>query len=276
MAIARRDAALDADWLDICRRAEAAARRALDTFPLTADRARTTGLGEGGDVALVIDRAAEDAILGELEATGLGLTAVSEERGEVALGGGGPVHVIVDPLDGSRNAKRGLPSYSVSIAVASGDRLGDVRFAFVRDCSLGEEWWASAGEGAWQDGGRLAALDPRAGLEMVGLEFIHPALVADAAEGLAASGASRLRAIGSVALTLCYVASGRLDAMVALGPCRSVDIAAGQLIVREAGGVLAYPDDGDDPMRSSLGLDWRSRVFAAAGPDGLARLLAAG
>src|SRR2546423_4904993 len=111
------DAALQADWLTICRRAEAAARRALEGFPATADRARTTGRGEGGDVALVIDRAAEDAILAELGSLGLGMTAVSEERGRIPLSGGGPVHVVIDPIDGSRNAKRGLPAWSVSIAV---------------------------------------------------------------------------------------------------------------------------------------------------------------
>jgi myo-inositol-1(or 4)-monophosphatase len=273
MATAPKDPALAADWLSICRGAEAAARAALDGFPATADRARTAGKGEGGDMALVIDRAAEDAILAELDVTGLGLTAVSEERGEVPLNGGGPVHVVIDPIDGSRNAKRGLPAFSVSIAVADGNRLGDVFFAFVRDCTLGEEWSAMAGRGAWQDGEPLPALDPEAGLEMVGLEFIHPALVAQAADGLAATGASRLRAIGSIALTLCYVAAGRLDGMVALGDCRSVDIAAGQLIVREAGGLLAYPDDGPDPLAAPLSLDWRSRVFAAAGPTGLERLL---
>jgi myo-inositol-1(or 4)-monophosphatase len=265
--------ALDADWLAICRRAEAAARRAIETFPLAADRARTAGRGEGGDLALVIDRAAEDAILAELESTGLGLTVVSEERGRLELGGGGPVHAVVDPIDGSRNAKRGLPGYSVSIAIAAGERLGDVCFAYVRDCSLGEEWWARAGEGAWQDGTALPRLEGGGELEMVGLEFIHPGLVADAAPGLAATGMARLRAIGSIALSLCYVAAGRLDGMVTLAGCRSVDIAAGQLIVREAGGVVAYPDDGPDPLDASLGLEWRSRVFAAAGSGELERLL---
>jgi myo-inositol-1(or 4)-monophosphatase len=274
MRIRATDPALDADWLLICRRAEAAARRALERFPLAADRARSTGRGEGGDVSLVIDRAAEDAILAELEGTGLALTVVSEERGHVALAGGGPVHVVVDPIDGSRNAKRGLPAWAVSIAVAAGPRLGDVRWAYVRDGVVGEEWWARAGEGAFLDGTRLPALHPAAPLEMVGLEFIHPELVAEAAAGLVASGIARLRALGSIALTLCYVACGRLDGMVTLAGCRSVDIAAGQLILREAGGVLAFPDEVEDLDQASLALDWRSRVLAAAGPAGLQRLCA--
>jgi myo-inositol-1(or 4)-monophosphatase len=272
MTASATEAALEADWLEISRRAEAAARRALQRYPLAA-RSRSTGRGEGGDVSLVIDRAAEDAILAELEATGLPLTVVSEERGHLELAGGGPVHVIVDPIDGSRNAKRGLPAWCVSIAVAAGPLLGDVRWAYIRDGERGEEWWARAGEGAFHDGVLLPDLDPDAPLELVGLEFIHPQLVADAAVGLAASGIARLRALGSIALTLCYVACGRLDGLVALAGCRSVDIAAAQLILREAGGVLAFPDADEDPDHASLSLDWRSRVFAAAGPTGLERLL---
>ena len=75
-------------WI-LCRRATAGVRRALALYPETAQRARTTGRGEGGDLALVIDRAAEDAVFAELEALGVGLTAVSEERGEVLVAGGG-------------------------------------------------------------------------------------------------------------------------------------------------------------------------------------------
>jgi myo-inositol-1(or 4)-monophosphatase len=273
MTASATEAALEADWLEICRRAEAAARRALESYPLGA-RSHSTGRGEGGDISLVIDRAAEDAILAELELTGLPLTVVSEERGRVEMAGGGPVHVIVDPIDGSRNAKRGLPAWCVSIAVGDGPTLGNISWAYIRDGARGEEWWARVGEGAFHDGARMPQLDPAHELEMVGLEFIRPRLVAEAADALAASGIDRLRALGSIALTLCYVACGRLDGMVALGGCRSVDIAAGQLILREVGGLLAFPDGDDDVDQASLSLDWRSRVFAAGGPAGLERLSA--
>jgi myo-inositol-1(or 4)-monophosphatase len=272
MAASATEAVLDADWLEICRRAEAAAQRAVEACP-AAGRAESMGRGEGGDVSLVIDRAAEDAILGELEQTGLPLTVVSEERGEVRLSGGGPVHVVVDPIDGSRNAKRGLPGWCISIAVAAGPTLGDVRRAYIRD-HRGEEWWADIGRGAFRDGEQLAQLPAGGQLELVGLEFIHPHLVAKAADQLAEVGVMRLRAIGSIALTLCYVAAGRLDGFVALAGCRSVDIAAGLLLLREAGGVLAFPDGEGTIDQASVSLDWRSRVFAAAHQDGLQRLCA--
>ena len=88
---------------------------------------------------------------------------------------------------------------------------------------------------------------------------------ATAAETLAATGAHRLRMIGSIALSLCYVGAMRFDAMLSLRPCRSVDAAAAQLVVREAGGVVAFPDAGD--LAAPLDLDMRSRVLAAPTPE---------
>jgi myo-inositol-1(or 4)-monophosphatase len=81
--------------------------------------------------------------------------------------------------------------------------------------------------------------------------------------------------IGSIALSLCFVASARFDGMLSLRGARSVDAAAGQLIVREAGGAVAFPDAGGaDPLGAGLGLDMRSRVFAGATQGILDSLLA--
>ena len=251
--------ALDVDWLALCRRATDGVRRVLERYPTAAERGIGTGRGEGGDTALVIDRAAEDAVFEELEALELPLTAVSEERGEVALAGGGPTHVVVDPIDGSLNAKRGLPFASVSLAVADGPHMGRVTFGFVACLEPSLEWWAVRGSGAHVAGSRLPPLEPGP-LELLGLETAEPGLVANAASVLGALEARRLRALGSVAVTLCLVAEGRLDAMVSLRPVRSVDAAAGQLIVREAGGAVAFPEAGES---APLALAMRSRVLAA-------------
>lgn len=111
---------------------------------------------------------------------------------------------------------------------------------------------------------------------MVGLETVHPTLIERYADALTATGASRLRGIGSIALSLCYVAAGRFDGMLTLGDTRSVDCAAGQLIVREAGGAVAFPEAGEDPLDAALDLGVRYRVFAAATPALLERLLEIG
>ena len=265
--------AADQDWLAICCRASARVEEALERYPKIADRSVPTGgRGEGGDRTLVIDTAAEDAIFAELESIGVGLTAVSEERGQVPIGGGGPVHVVIDPIDGSRNAKRRMPLYAVSIAVAEDATMGGVTFGYVKDLGSGEEWWAERGGGAYLDGEPLPELQEDGELELLALEMIRPQDVVSTAEAIAATGAVRLRAIGSVALSLCFVAAGRFDALVTLSPCRSVDSAAGQLIVREAGGTISFPGAGPDPLATTLDLGMRSPLIAAASTSVAARL----
>ena len=255
----------DQDWAAFCRRAAHAAREVVAGFETSAERGIETGRGEGGDTALVIDRAAEDAVFGELEALGVGLLAVSEERGEVSLHGGGPIRVVIDPVDGSLNAKRRLPSACVSIAVASGPSMGDVDVAYVAELDRERDWWAVRGKGAFCGESRLDRLEPGP-LEILGLETARPERVAAQVEAIAASGAQRLRILGAVATSLCLVAAGRIDAMVTMGEVRSVDVAAAQLLVYETGGALALP--GGD----ALDLQMRSRVLAARDPEMLERL----
>ena len=258
------------DWLAFCRRAGAAVRVALEAYPTRAEREREIGRGKGGDMTLAIDAAAEDAIFAELESLGAPVTAISEERGEVEIAGGGRTTVVIDPIDGSLNAKRGLPFHAVSIAVAStrltpstgGRTMGDVDVGYVLDLACGQEWTATRGSGACLDGERLPRLE-HAPLELIGIETARPERVAAALEAIVATGASRVRAIGSVALTLCLVAAGSLDAMATLREVRSVDAAAAQLIVREAGGAVAFPRGGDEPLAASLDLEMRSTVLAA-------------
>jgi myo-inositol-1(or 4)-monophosphatase len=262
---------VEVDWLALCRRAAGAARLAVGELSSTAERAVEQGRGEGGDTTLALDSVAEDAIFGELQSARLPLMAVSEERGEVWLSGGpegdAQVRVVVDPVDGSLNAKRGLPFSCVSIAVASGSRMADVEVGLVCELDSGREWWAVRGEGAHVDGRRLEPL--AAGpLEVLGLETVRPELIARQAEAIAATGARRVRALGSVAVSMCLVAGGRLDGMITLREIRSVDVAAGQLIVEEAGGAVTLP--GGD----KLDLGMRSRAAAARSPQLAERLLA--
>jgi myo-inositol-1(or 4)-monophosphatase len=265
------DAALSVDWLGVSHGAAHVARKTLALYPGSAERSRETGRGEGGDMTLAIDRAVEDAVLEELESLGIGMTAVSEERGLVPIAGGGSALVVIDPIDGSLNAKRRLAPYALSVAVAAGETMADVVFGYVAALSSEDEWWATRGEGAFHGGDRLV-LPPDPELEILGVESAHPATVAAAAEALASTGARRLRMIGSIALSLCHVAAGRFDALVSLRPCRSVDAAAGQLIVREAGGRAAFPDAADGELGASLKLDMRSRVAAAPSTGILERL----
>ena len=262
--------ALEADWLGACRRSTERLRAMLAAAPSTAERVLETGsVGSGGDRTLVIDAAAEEIVLDELSRLrdqGHRFCAVSEERGMVDFGGS-DVRVVIDPIDGSLNAKRGLPHYSVSIAVAAGTTAAEVEFGYVYDFGPGEEWWARRGGGAWLNGSRL---DPRATervdgegrLELLGLESAEPELIQAVIDRLVGR-AYRVRAIGTIAVTLCQVAAARLDGMVTLRNSRSVDVAAGTLIVLEAGGLVSFTRSDNPPLGLVLDAQARSPVVAA-------------
>jgi myo-inositol-1(or 4)-monophosphatase len=275
--------ALAPDWLGAARAATEELRGVLAAAPTTAQRARETGTrGEGGDRTLEIDAAAEAAVFRRLEALHAGgarFGAVSEERGRVDFGydPGAPVLVVIDPLDGSKNAKRGLPHHALSLAVADGGTMADVVFGFVHDFGPDEEWVARRGEGAALNGVRLdpGAPERRVGgkLELLGIEAADPVWVRESADALAGA-AHRLRAVGAIAVSLCQVAAARLDGMVTLRRARSVDVAAGQLIVREAGGVVAFPACAE-PLGAPLDvLEPVSPIVAARSAEGLAELAA--
>jgi len=258
-----------ADWLGICRRAVKAQEQIFATTVSSEERTVYEGIGEGGDHTLVIDRRCEDVIFAELErlaAAGASFVAVSEERGEVEFGGGGAARVVIDPIDGSLNARRTIPSHSLSIALASGSSMADVEFGFVHDFGAGEEFTARRGEGAVLAGrpARVSAAAEK--LEVVGLESAEPEWSLPVLAELAGK-AYRLRVVGSIAITASYVAAGRFDAMLSLRSCRSVDAAAAQLIVREAGGAVAF---GDLELEGAvLDLDARYPVAAANSGEGL-------
>ena len=264
-----------ADWLGICRRVVAAQRQIFAATAGSAARTVYEGVGKGGDHTLAIDRRCEDAVFAELEvlaAQGASFVAVSEERGEVDFGSGGDARVVIDPIDGSLNARRTIPSHSLSIAIASGSSMADVEFGFVHDFGADEEFVARRDRGAMV-GERPAAVSAGAEkLEVVGLESAEQEWSLSALESLAGK-AYRLRVVGSIAITASYVAVGRFDAMISLRSCRSVDAAAAQLIVREAGGEVAFGELALE--QAALDLDARYPIAAARDAEGLATVRAA-
>lgn len=260
------------DWLATCRLCVADIEAVLERLPTRLEREPILRQGEGGDDTTAIDQAAEDAVVARLEATGEDFVLVSEELGERAFGAGGPRRVVVDPIDGSVNAKRGIPFFSLSLAVADGPTMDDVTFGYVYDFGTGEEWTAERGVGAFVNGKPLGALRPKDTIEILSFEgTTTPAIAARIGDVVGVAG--RLRVMGSLALSLCHLAAGRVDAVCCLKPARSVDIAAAQLLVREQGIAIELFDD--PPFTTALlDLGQRSRI-AAAGSDELVRELAA-
>src|SRR5204862_2948233 len=169
--------------------------------------------------------------------------------------------------------KRGIPFFSLSLAIADGERMQDVVFGYVYDFGSGEEWIGRRGGGATLNGERLGAVRPKERIEILSFEATRTSLIAEQAPAVVEL-AYRLRIMGSLALSLCHLAAGRVDAVCSLKPARSVDIAAAQLLVREQGLAIDLPEA--PPFESApLDVEGRSRVVAAGTAAGCAQLHAA-
>jgi myo-inositol-1(or 4)-monophosphatase len=263
-------------WLEVCRAAAADIRQVLVDLPDPAEREPVLARGVGGDDTTAIDAAAEQAVvarLEELHRQGHDFLLVSEELGERAFGDS-ETRVVVDPIDGSVNAKRGLRHFCLSIAVSEGPSYGDVVFGYLYDFGSGEEWTATRGGGAQLDGAPLGGVRPKDRIEILAMEGTLAAAVAGRADALARY-ARRFRIMGSLALSLCQLAAGRLDAVCSLRAARAVDIAAAQLLVRECGLAIGFADM--EPWDAAP-LDIAPRAMVVAAPteelrDRLAEIL---
>jgi myo-inositol-1(or 4)-monophosphatase len=280
MALMASRSVLEHDWLGACRRAAEGLRAVLVEHPTSRERVIETGeRGGGGDRTLVIDAEAEERVFTELQRlhdAGARFTVIAEERGEVDFGDP-DVLVVVDPIDGSLNAKRGLPHHALSVAVATGNTMADVVFGYVYDLGPGEEWRAVQGEGAWLNDVRLDDPQPErrhddGRLELVAVESADPRWLARSSDELVRV-TRRIRAMGSIAVSMCQVATTRVDGMASLWKCRAVDAAAAQLIVRESGGEVAFVGAPDGPLSAPLDLEPHHPVVAARTPEALGELL---
>lgn len=191
---------------------------------------------------LLIDKLAENIVLDSLSERIKGFTLISEESGIVEVHGGGHPIVILDPIDGSTNASRGFPLFSLSLALAEGYYSTDIVAGGVIDFSKGAIYHAARGVGAFLNDKRITVSNVKNLCESVisldvsakGKAFKYLPLLSPVVEK-----AYSVRSLGSNALHLCMVASGVFDAFIDLrNILRVMDISAGILIVREAGGVV--------------------------------------
>lgn len=193
------------------------------------------GIGASGDKTHQIDKAAEDIILSGLQDSGESLTIVSEEAGTKDISGGGKT-VLIDPVDGSRNAVSGIPFYCTSIAVADGNTVGDIELAYVVNLINGDEFWAEKGKGAFLNGEMITTQkDDIFYLVAYEAQVPHqdiPRIIPLLSE------ARKTRCLGATALDLSYLASGAISVFANPSPSRSFDFAGGWLLVKEAGGVF--------------------------------------
>lgn len=219
----------------------------------TAESGQMVKMGADGTPTKQIDRAAENAVLDTLRASGLGFKVLSEEIGEVVIGKKHePDYFLhLDPLDGTFNAIAGIPFYSVSIYLSR----RDFHFGYICDLARGGSYYAEAGRGAYSDQGCSLQVSHQSDLTQFSISAytLRPHTGRMAAIG---DTVRRIRTLGSTALEMALVASGMLDAFVDLrGMMRAVDVAAGKIILEEAGGIVT------DSMGGALQMDgnmWQS------------------
>lgn len=202
--------------------------------------------GAGGDLTMYLDTVAESVIIDTMEKKNADILLISEEIGEKYIGNEEKAKcnqhkLIVDPLDGSNNAVRGVPYSSVSIAYAVGTHMNNIDKAVVLNLNTKDIFWAEKGKGAYLNSSKIHVSDldisqqcffelnlPMKSL-MKNLQKLSPLI----------RRFYRIRILGSSALTLCQIASGSMEAFINLRQSnRLVDVAAGSLILKEANGKI--------------------------------------
>ncbi len=226
------------DWIELFRRIGAGVRGAVLPIAGTDAGRVQFEVGAGGDTTMEVDRAAEAVVFAELEALadrGEAFSVLSEESGLRAFGAPYPL-VLVDPVDGSLNAKQGVPVFGLMLAVLDGPAIDDTFAGYVLNLTTAEEWTAIRKQGARRAGAPLTVIprfDPKQ-IQILGLESSPRVLTAARA---LVERASKLRVLGSMAISIALTASGGFDVFCAPMPVRVFDTAASLLLLAESGGV---------------------------------------
>ena len=200
--------------------------------------------GAGGDISMQIDLIAEQIVINTLESEDIDILLISEEVGEKFIGDENKAIksqavLIVDPIDGSNNAVRGIPYCSISIAYAKGKSMADIEKAVVLNLITKDIYWAVKGKNAYKNEKEIRVSN----LDFSNKCFLELDLPKKNAFKtieqlkLIIQNFYRMRIMGSSALTLCQIARGSMEAFINLRESnRLVDVAAGYLILKEAGG----------------------------------------
>jgi len=225
--------------------------------------------GAGGDISMHIDIVAEKIVIKVLEESKIDILLISEEIGEKFIGDKqkalqNQFKLIVDPIDGSNNAVRGIPFCSVSIAFAIGEKISNIQKGVVLDLITKDLYWAEKGTGAYKNGEKISVSTNRITDQCIfEVDFrLNELMDALTKYKNIIRRIYRVRVMGSCALSLCQVAKGSIDAYINFKKSmRLVDLAAGLLILREAGGKIS--DFNGNDVDDNLSIDLRFAFIAS-------------
>ncbi|HXY87290.1 MAG TPA: bifunctional fructose-bisphosphatase/inositol-phosphate phosphatase [Candidatus Acidoferrales bacterium] len=218
-------------------------------------------IGADGTPTTRMDQVAEDAAITALKNQDLAVRIVSEEIGEHVIGESPVCTVVLDPIDGTYNALKNIPFYSISIAIANND-LAHITFAYIRDLYTKREYWASKGEGAYSNDVQLHVSHTNNLNEFSVSIYGYKRNVERMVK--LTNHIRRVRILGCASLELALVAAAKLDAFVDLrGTLRVTDVAAGIRLVEEARG--AVTDDCGQGLTTPLDVKQGIRLIASNG-----------
>jgi len=243
-------------FYDLCSDTATAIEEAVFDLVGKPEAGETLRIGADGTPTEKIDEVAENAALSVLETSGRSMRFVSEELGEKMIGENPEFTLVLDPIDGTFNAVNNIPFFCVPVAIAGSD-LSDIKYGYIKNLVNGDIYTAERGKGAFLNDRRIHVSSiSRLPLMSVISYGNRPHAVA-----LNNHNVRRVRVFGCAALELCYIASGIFDAFIDMrGMLRVTDIAAGKLIVEEAGGIVT----GGRGETLSTSLDVKQRVNLVA------------
>jgi myo-inositol-1(or 4)-monophosphatase len=229
----------------------------------TDDAAGDFGIGAGGDTSRNIDIIAEKTVLDYLKEINFECIVLGEECGRVELSSNPKGFVIMDAIDGSANAVRGVPFFCSSLAFATENKLSSITDGVITDLSNGEMYWASENKGAFFDEKQIKVHKKDPIYKIVGINTsgssidlmkkLHPIF----------ENHNHTRHFGANALEMAMFARGLMDIFIDFrDKIRIQDIAAGYVIVKEAGGLLL--DANLKPLDADLSYQTRVSFIAAA------------
>jgi len=223
------------------------------------------GVGASGTPTSYIDKLAEDAAISLIEKSKTPVNLLSEEAGFIDYGGS--YTFVLDPVDGTRNAYRGIPFYAVSIAIGKA-KLSDIEYGIVKNIPTGDVYTAAKHKGAFLNNKRISVADCPSKNMISSLQLGKNSDPVTQALSLK----HNVRALGACSLEMCLVATSALDFyIVGKEYIRIIDLAASTLIVREAGGVVKTIED--EELEMDFSLEKRTSLVAACTEELVHRLL---
>lgn len=225
--------------LDILKEASQQIYANVNKMAGTIDAAGDYGIGAGGDVSRKIDIVAEETVLDYLRKKDVPCVVLGEECGRIEISQNPTGYVIMDAIDGSANAIRGVPFFCSSLAFATENNLKSVSAGVVTDLTNGDMYWASTGSGAFLNDNKIHVRNRDPIYKIVGINMsgASPELT-NRLQPLFEDN-NHIRHFGANALEMAHFARGLLDAFVDIRcKIRIQDIAAGYIIAKEAGGLL--------------------------------------